>query len=86
MPVRPIKIGTRGMRKDLQFCCQYLICMMQERWKNRPKCNITKNNIKTNFCLNPGNYGKLRGNRCNLYRGITMNNYKGKNEQKLEAP
>ena len=41
------KIGTRGVHKDLQFCCQFYNARKMEKY--RPKCNITNHNIMTNL-------------------------------------
>jgi hypothetical protein len=41
------KIGTRGVHKDLQFCCQFYNARKMEKYC--PKCNITNRNIMTNF-------------------------------------
>ena len=41
------KIGTRGVHKDLQFCCQFYNARKMEKY--RPKCSITKHNIMTNL-------------------------------------
>jgi hypothetical protein len=49
------KIGTRGVRKALQFCYHFYNARKMEAY--RPKCTITKHNIMKNiffeckFCL-----------------------------------
>jgi hypothetical protein len=41
------KIGTQGVHKDLQFCCQFYNARKMEKY--HPKCNITNYNIMTNL-------------------------------------
>jgi hypothetical protein len=50
LQIKTLKIGPRGVCKDLQSCCQFYNA--RKMGKYRPKCNKTNHNIMTNLSLN----------------------------------